>query len=40
MKYSPFMVLVGCMPILTIDNSCNGLCDVFDEQASPEIMAN
>jgi hypothetical protein len=28
------------MPRLTIDNSLNGLCDVFDEQASPEVMAN
>jgi hypothetical protein len=25
---------------LTIDNSFNGLCDVFDEHASPEIMAD
>jgi len=28
------------MPILTIDNNQNGLCDVFDEHASPEIVAN
>ncbi len=34
------MVLIGCTPRLTIDNNLNGLCDVFDEQASPEVMAN
>jgi hypothetical protein len=31
MKYSPFMVLTGCTPRLTIDNNISGLCDVFDE---------
>jgi hypothetical protein len=31
MKYFPFMVLIGHMPRLTIDNNFNGLCDVFDE---------
>jgi hypothetical protein len=31
MKYSPFMVLIGHMPRLTIDNNFNSLCDVFDE---------
>jgi len=30
-KYSPFMVLIGCMPRLTIDNSLSGLHDVFNE---------
>jgi len=30
-KYSPFMVLIGRMPRLTIDNSFSGLHDVFDE---------
>jgi hypothetical protein len=39
MKYSPFLVLTGRMPRLTIYNSLNGLCDVFDEHAS-EVMAN
>jgi len=34
------MVLIGCTPRLTIDNNLNGLCDVFDEQASLEVMAN
>jgi hypothetical protein len=34
------MVLTGHMPILTIDNNLNGLCDVFDEHASLEIMAD
>jgi hypothetical protein len=38
-KYSPFLVLTGRTPRLTIDNSLNGLCDVFDEQKSLEIMA-
>jgi hypothetical protein len=28
------------MPRLTIDNSLSGLCDVFDEQASPKVMAD
>ncbi len=40
MKYSPFMVLIGRTPRFTIDNSLSGLCDVFDEQESPEAMAN
>jgi hypothetical protein len=39
-KYSPFMVLIGCMPRLTIDNSLIGSCDVFDEHASPKVMAD
>jgi len=39
-KYSPFMVFTGRTPRLTIDNSLNGLCDVFDEQASLEVMSN
>jgi len=39
-EYFPFMVFIGRTPILTIDNSLNGLCDVFDEHASLEIMAN
>jgi hypothetical protein len=39
-KYSPFMVLNGCTPRLTIDNSLSGLCDVFDEQESPKVMAD
>jgi hypothetical protein len=39
-KYSPFMVFIGCTPNLTIDNNLSGLCDVFDEHASPEVMAN
>jgi hypothetical protein len=30
-KFSPFMVLTGHMPRLTIDNNLKGLCDVFDE---------
>ncbi len=34
------MVFTGRTPRLTIDNSLNGLCDVFDEQASPEVMSN
>jgi hypothetical protein len=37
-KYSPFMVLIGCTSRLTIDNNFNGLCDVFDEFASLEMM--
>jgi len=39
-KHSPFMVLIGCMPRLTIDNSLSGLCNVFDEQASPRVMVD
>ncbi len=37
-KYSPFMVLIGCMPRLTIDNNISGLCDAFDEQENPEVI--
>jgi hypothetical protein len=40
MKYFPFMVFTSHMPILTIDNNLNGLCDVFDEHASPKIMVD
>jgi hypothetical protein len=40
MKYSLFMVLTSHMPILTINNSLNGLCDVFDEHAIPKIMVD
>jgi hypothetical protein len=36
-KYSPFMVLTK--RILTIYNSFNGLCDVFDEHARLKLMA-
>jgi hypothetical protein len=39
MKYSPFMVFIGCTPRLTIDNNLIGLCDVFDEQENPEFIA-
>jgi len=39
-KYFPFMVLTSRTPILTIDNSLNGLCDVFDEHVGPKVMAN
>jgi hypothetical protein len=39
-KYSPFFVLTGCTPRLTIDNSLSGLCDVFDEQKNLEVMAD
>jgi hypothetical protein len=35
MKYSPVMVLISHRPKFTIDNSLSGLCDVFDEHASP-----
>jgi hypothetical protein len=28
------------MPRLTIDNNLSGLCNVFDEQASPEVMGD
>jgi len=38
-KYSPFMVFIACTTRLTIDNNLNGLCDVFDEDAGPEVMA-
>ncbi len=38
-KYYPFMVLIGCTPRLTIDNSLSGLCDVFDEQENLEVRA-
>jgi hypothetical protein len=34
------MVFTGCTPRLTIDNSLSGLCDVFDEHVSLEVMAN
>jgi hypothetical protein len=34
------MVLIGCMFRLTINNSFNGLCNVFDEHVSLEIMAD
>jgi hypothetical protein len=40
MKYSPFMVLTSRMPRFTIDNNLSGLCYVFDDQTSPEIMVN
>jgi hypothetical protein len=33
------MVLIGHMPILSIDNNLNGLCDVFYEHVGPKIMA-
>ncbi len=33
------MALTGCTPRLTIDNNLSGLCDVFDEQENPEVMA-
>jgi len=32
------MVLTICTPRLTIDNNFNGLCDVFDEFVSLEVM--
>jgi hypothetical protein len=38
-KYSPFMVFTRHTPRLTIDNSLNGLCDVFDEHARSELNA-
>jgi hypothetical protein len=38
-KYSPFMVLISHTPKLTIDNSLRGLCDVFNEQENPKVMA-
>jgi hypothetical protein len=38
-KYSPFMALTRCTPMLTIDINLNGLCDVFDEFSSLEVMA-
>jgi hypothetical protein len=34
------MVLTSRTPRLTIDNILSGLCGVFDEQESPEVMAN
>jgi hypothetical protein len=34
------MVLTGYTPKFTVDNSLSGLCDVFDEQESPKIMAD
>jgi hypothetical protein len=34
------MVLTSRTLRLTINNSISGLCDVFDEQESPEIMAD
>jgi hypothetical protein len=37
-KYFPFMVLIRQTPRLTINNSLNGLCDVFDDNASLEFM--
>jgi len=40
MKYSLFMVFIGCKPRLTIDNNFSGLCNVFDEHASPKIRLN
>jgi hypothetical protein len=39
-KYSLFMVLTSHTPKLTIDNSLNGLCDVFDEHVGPEVMVD
>jgi hypothetical protein len=33
------MVFISCTLRLTIDNSFTGLCDVFDEQENPEVMA-
>jgi hypothetical protein len=33
------MVFIACTTRLTIDNNLNGLCDVFDEDAGPEVMA-
>ncbi len=39
MKYSPFMVLIGRTPRLTIDNNLSGLCDVFNEQENPKVKA-
>jgi hypothetical protein len=34
------MVLTNHTPKFTIDNSLSGLCDVFDEHASPEVMVD
>ncbi len=34
------MVLTSRTPRLTIDNNLNGLCDVFNEYASPKVMAD
>jgi len=39
MKYSFFMVFIGCKPRLH-HNNFSGLCDVFDEHASPKIRLN
>lgn len=33
------MVFTRCTPRLTIDNSLNELCHVFDEHAKPKLMA-
>lgn len=38
-KYSSFMVLIACTPMLTTNNNLNGLCDVFDEDERLEVMA-
>jgi hypothetical protein len=38
-KYSPFMVLIAYIPRSTTNNNLNGLCDVFDEDARLEVMA-
>ncbi len=38
-KVLPFMALIRCTPRLTIDINLNGLCDVFDEFSSLEVMA-
>ncbi len=35
-KYSSFLVFIRCIPILTINNNLNGLCDVFDEHVGPK----
>jgi hypothetical protein len=34
------MVLTGRTPRSTINNNLSGLCDVFDDQESPKVMAN
>jgi hypothetical protein len=33
------MLLIACTPRLTTNNNLNGLCDVFDEDARLEVMA-
>jgi hypothetical protein len=33
-------MFTGRTPRLNINNSRSGLCDVFDEQETPEVMAN